>query len=70
MRQEKHVEKLSFTIDEFAESSGFSRRRIYVAIASGELKTFKHGKRRMVSADAAREFIAACERKTAEAEGR
>lgn len=60
------VERLSFTIDELRRATGFSRNKIYNAIASGDLRSFKAGKRRMFSATAAREFIAMLERRTAE----
>lgn len=61
------VDRLSYTVEEFMAASGFSRRKVYEAIATGNLKSFKNGKRRMIGAPAAREFIAALERATAEA---
>lgn len=70
VQQHQPVERLSYTVDQFVEATGFARRRVYTAIASGELRTFKAGKRRMISADAAREYIARRERETADAEGR
>ena len=60
------VERLSYTVEEFMAASGISRRKVYEAIAEGTLKSFKNGKRRMISAPAARDFIAALERATAE----
>lgn len=70
MKQQEHVERLSYTVEQFMAATGYNRKRVYGAIASGALKTFKDGRRRMVSAEAARAFIALRERETAEAEGR
>ena len=58
-------ERLAYSIEEFMAATGYSRNKTYAAIARGELKTFKDGKRRLISATAAREFIAARERATA-----
>lgn len=69
-QQARYIEKLSYTIEEFMAATGYNRKRVYSVISSGALKTFKDGRRRMVSAEAAREFIALRERETAEAEGR
>ncbi len=69
-QQSRYIEKLSYTIEEFMAATGYNRKRVYSVISSGALKTFKDGRRRMVSAEAAREFIALRERETAEAEGR
>jgi hypothetical protein len=67
MAQTPHpVEKLSYTIEELRRATGFSRNRLYAAIARGDLKSFKAGKRRMFSATAAREFIELLEHRTAE----
>jgi hypothetical protein len=67
MSQQEQLQKLAFTVEQFMAAAGYSRNRTYKAIASGELRSFKDGKRRMISADAAREFIARRERATAEA---
>lgn len=61
----QRAERLSYTIEESVDVTGIPRTRLYSAIASGELRTFKHGRRRFASADALREFIASLERKTA-----
>ena len=53
-----HAHRLSFTLDEFCDVTGFNRANVYKAMARGQLRTFKYGKRRMISADAAKEFIA------------
>lgn len=60
------VPRLSYTIQEFTAATGLSRNRIYAAIARGDLKSFKDGKRRMIGAEAGREYIALRERLTAE----
>lgn len=61
------IERLAYTVgDVLAAGALSSRNKIYKAIASGDLRTFKDGKRRMVSADALREYIATRERETAE----
>ena len=60
------VPRLSYTIEEYKAATGFSRNRIYAAIARGELKSFKDGKRRMIGAQAGREYIELKERATAE----
>lgn len=56
--------RLSFNLAEAGEATGLNRNAIYRAIATDELKTFKIGRRRMVSARALQEFI---DRKEAEA---
>jgi hypothetical protein len=67
---QRSVEPLAYTMQQFCAAIGYDRKRVYNAIATGKLRTFKDGRRRMISADAAREFIALRERETAEAEGR
>jgi excisionase family DNA binding protein len=57
--------RLSYAIEQAVEVTGIPRTRFYGAIASGELRTFKHGRRRFVSADALREWILDLERKSA-----
>jgi len=64
------VERLSYTVDELRRATGFSRNKIYVHIARGDLRSFKAGKRRMFSATAAREFIQMLERSTEEGRAR
>ena len=65
LRREQQA-KLSYTVEQFMAATGYSRNRTYDAISRGELRTFKDGRRRMISADAARDFIKARERVTAE----
>jgi hypothetical protein len=66
-QQIERLERISYTVPEFMAVSGFSRNKVYRAIASGALRSFKDGKRRMISATAAREFIALREYETAKA---
>lgn len=65
-QQQEPIERLSYTIEESRRASGFSRNLIYAAIARGELRSFKVGKRRLISAQALREYIACRERETEE----
>jgi len=56
---------MSYTVEEAVDVTGLSRSRLYAAIASGQLKTFKAGRRRMVSAKALQDFITNLERESA-----
>lgn len=55
-------ERLSYTTDEACAVTGLNRTAFYGAISKNQIKTFKVGRRRMVSARALREFIEARER--------
>ncbi|HWG75362.1 MAG TPA: excisionase family DNA-binding protein [Steroidobacteraceae bacterium] len=44
--------RFAFTVSEAAESSTLSRRKLYELIDSGQLRTVKIGKRRLVPRDA------------------
>ncbi len=59
--------KLSYTVDQAAKGIGLNRNAIYTLIAKGELKTFKVGRRRLVSAAALSDFIARKEREASTA---
>lgn len=59
-------QKLSYTLEAAITQTGFTRSRIFAAINSGELRTFKAGRRRMVSHQALEAFIAKLERESAE----
>jgi hypothetical protein len=59
------TERLSLTVEQAVDASGIPRTSFYAAIARGEVRTFKLGRRRFVSVDALREFITSLERKTA-----
>ena len=56
------VPKLSFSMDELCRSTGFARSRLYADMARGVLKTFKAGKRRFATADAAADYLATLQR--------
>jgi excisionase family DNA binding protein len=65
MASEK-TERLSYSVREFARLTSLGKNRIYAAIRRGELRSFKVDRRRLISAEAARDFIALRERLTAE----
>ena len=50
-------EKLAYTVEEACTVTGFARSRLYKAIGEGTIKTFKAGRRRMLSAKALQDFI-------------
>lgn len=54
--------RISYNLDEFIAATGLNRTAIYAALAQGQLRSFKIGRRRMISAEAARDFIASMER--------
>lgn len=57
-------DKLAYTVEAAIEATGLTRTRLYRAIADGTLKTFKAGRRRMVSAKALESFITELERQS------
>ena len=55
--------KLAYTVIGAVKTGAFSsRNKFYAAVARGDLRTFLDGKRRLVSHDALREYIARRER--------
>lgn len=61
------MERLAYTVAEALETGAFSsRNKLYAAIARGELRTFRDGKRRMISVVALQEYIT---RRECESEG-
>jgi len=54
--------KLSYSVEQAAEVTGLNRSAIYRAIKEEWLVTFKVGKRRLVSAEALRDFVRRLER--------
>ena len=58
-------QRVSFTVDEAARSTGLTRTRLYAAIGAGQLTTFKAGRRRMVSRKALEAYVANLERESA-----
>lgn len=53
---------LAYTVEQTLELVPLSRTRLYAAIGSGELRTFKDGRRRLISAQALQDFVALLER--------
>lgn len=51
------LEVSGLSISEVAESAGLSRQTVYNEINAGRLKTFKVGRRRLVSPAALREWV-------------
>lgn len=56
-RDEEAPEAIAYTIEQGMALLSIDRRRIYAMIADGSLRTYKHGRRRYVSADALRECV-------------
>lgn len=52
--------KLAYRIDEAAAATGLGRSSIYVAISSGQLKSFKAAGRRLILRTDLEEFLTAC----------
>jgi len=59
------AERLSYNVEEALAVTGLNRNAFYRAISTDQIKTFKVGKRRMVSARALREFIEGKEKEAA-----
>lgn len=57
--------KIAYSVEEAALKSSLGRRSIYEAIGTGELRSFKRGRRRLISDEALREFVANLERESA-----
>lgn len=53
------VEPLAYRVDEAAEALRISRSAIYELIRSDQLRTIKHGSRRLVPVACLHEYIAA-----------
>ncbi|WP_080953845.1 MULTISPECIES: helix-turn-helix domain-containing protein [Xanthomonas] len=51
------TDRLSYTLEQASEVTGLGRTAFYRQIAMNQIRTFKVGRRRMVSAQALREFI-------------
>ncbi len=50
--------KFAYSVDEFGQTVGICRATTYKEIASGDLETFKAGRRRLISAEAVKRWIA------------
>ena len=59
------LQKRAYSIEELIAVTGFNRNRVYQLIAENRLRTFKHGRRRYISAMALDECIRALEAETA-----
>lgn len=58
---EKPTSKLAYTVEQACEAVGLGRNYLYVAISKGQLRSFKAGRRRLISAKALQEYIASME---------
>lgn len=56
---------LSYSVDGAVKATGLTRTALYAAIADGSLRSFKAGRRRMISAQALADYIAKLERQSA-----
>ncbi len=56
-----YLAKLTYSINDTIEALGLSRQTVYNEINAGRLRTFRVGKRRMVSDDALQEWVKARE---------
>ena len=66
MQHDTHpLPKSAYSIAEFERTIGISHSLTYELIKAGAVRTFTIGKRRFVSADAVKEFIAAREKAVA-----
>ena len=50
--------KISYTIPEFCAATGIGRTRVYAALAAGQLRARKFGKRTIITAEDGRAFVA------------
>lgn len=55
-------QRISYNIEEAIGVTGLNRTALFKAIRNGSLKTFKTGRRRMVSRKALEEYISKMER--------
>lgn len=53
------ITKLAYSIKEAVQALGISRLALYVKLSSGGIETFKIGKRRLISAEYLRDWLAA-----------
>ena len=65
MESQHNNKPLAYTVDRALEIVPVSRTRLYAAIGTGELRTFKDGRRRLISAEALEDFVLLLESKTA-----
>ena len=55
------MNRAAYSVNEFAQMNNICRATVYKEIASGTLQTFKVGRRRLISANAANKWVAAKE---------
>jgi excisionase family DNA binding protein len=55
-------DRLAVSPNEAARLAGVGRTKLYEAIGTGDLRSFKIGKRRLIMVDTLREWLAAAER--------
>jgi excisionase family DNA binding protein len=58
-------QKLSYTVEDAALATSLTRSRLYQAIASGDLKSVKAGRQRLVTRKALQDYLAKLERDSA-----
>lgn len=58
---EKPSAKLAYTVQQACEAIGLGRNYLYVAMSKGSLRSFKAGRRRLISANALQEYVASME---------
>ena len=57
MKQATQIAPLAHSPDRAAERIGISTRAVYAAIAAGELRSFKIGKRRLITEQELQGFV-------------
>lgn len=50
-------ERLAYSVDEFSNLVGISRRAVYLEVAAGRLRIVKCGKRTLITSDDARVWL-------------
>lgn len=58
---EKPLRKLAYTVEQACEAVGLGRNFLYIAMSEGRLRSFKAGRRRLISAKALMEFVESME---------
>lgn len=66
MNQHQAAGRMSYTVEQVQEVTGWDRNRIYRLIGEGHLSTYKHGRRRFVSAQAIQDCIRQLEKATSQ----
>ena len=64
-----HMDKFALSVEEAIEVSGIKRDLIYDEINSGNLKTLKIGRRRLIRTEALKQWLADHEARTSAAMG-